>query len=107
MGRAGPDQRGFTIVEVLVASAVLLIGLLGAVTMIDGANATNTTIKAREQGINLARELIEAGRAIPYAQLTPASVVPQGQGMANLGHASARAGGGWAIKGRGGEQPVA
>jgi prepilin-type N-terminal cleavage/methylation domain-containing protein len=101
MRRAFSDQRGFTIVEVLVASAVLLIGLLGAVTMIDGANATNTTNKAREQGINLARELIEAGRSIPYAQLTPSSVVPKVQAMPNLGNANAGSGGGWTIKRRG------
>jgi prepilin-type N-terminal cleavage/methylation domain-containing protein len=101
MRRAVSDQRGFTIVEVLVASAVLLVGLLGAVTMIDGANATNTTTKAREQGISLARELIEAGRSIPYAQLTNASIVSKVQAMPNLGNAGAGTGGGWTIKRRG------
>jgi prepilin-type N-terminal cleavage/methylation domain-containing protein len=93
------DQRGFTIVEVLVAASVLLIGLLGAVTMLDTASATDSTTKAREQGASLARELVEAGRSIPYAQLIPAAIVAKVQAMPNLGNANA--GPGWTIRRRG------
>jgi prepilin-type N-terminal cleavage/methylation domain-containing protein len=97
--RAIADERGFTIIEVLVAASVLLVGLLGAVTMIDGASATNTTTKAREQGVSLARELLEATRSIPYAQLVPAGIVAKVQAMPNLGNANA--GPGWTIRRRG------
>ena len=69
------SQEGFTIVEVMVAAFVLLVGLAGTVTMINQANATTTSNKAREQGVNLQRELVEAARGLPYDQITPTSVV--------------------------------
>ena len=59
---SSPDQRGFTIVEVMVAMAILLVGLLGTVAMIDGANATTASTRGREGATNLARELVEASR---------------------------------------------
>ena len=97
--RLRSDQRGFTIIEVLIASVLLIVGLFGVVSMIDAANATDTTTKAREQGVGLARELVEAGRSIGYAQLTPSTVVPQVQAMPGLGNANA--GPGWTIVRRG------
>lgn len=63
------DERGFTIVEVLVAVTLLLVGVLGTATMMDGANATTGSNLAREAGTNLARQLVEGARAVPYAQL--------------------------------------
>lgn len=63
------DQRGFTIVEVLVAISLLLIGVLGTVTMIDGANATTRSTLAREGATNLARQLVEGARAVSYPEL--------------------------------------
>jgi hypothetical protein len=98
-GRLTADQRGMTIVEVLVAAAVLLTGVLGAVTMIDRANSANATGTARQQGVNLAREVLEAGRSIPYAQLLPSAVVAKLQ--AKPGLANANAGPGWTIQRRG------
>src|SRR3954465_804015 len=68
------DDSGFTILEVMVAAVVLLVGLLGTFTVIDTAHSTITTTKAREQATSLQRELIEAVRTIPYDQLTPNGV---------------------------------
>ena len=93
------QQHGFTIIEVMVAAVVLAIGLAAVVTMLDTANATDTTTKAREQGVALARELIEGGRSIPYSQLTPSSIVGKVQAMPGLGNAGA--GPGWTIQRRG------
>jgi Tfp pilus assembly protein PilV len=93
------DQRGFTIIEVLVSGAVLLTGLLGVITMVDGANATGGTQRAREQGVALARELLENARSVPYSQLVPAAMVAKLQGMPGL--ANANAGSGWTIQRRG------
>ena len=42
------SESGFTLVEVMVAITLLLVGVLGTVTMIDGANAVTTRTKARE-----------------------------------------------------------
>src|SRR4051812_21080682 len=78
------DQRGFTIVEVMVAAALLLTGLVGTLTMLQGASNTTTTTKAREQGIGLQRELLEAARGIPYEQLVPTSIVSRVQAVSGL-----------------------
>lgn len=68
-------EDGFTILEVLVAAIVLVIGLAGTLAMLDQASATTTSNKAREGGVTLQRELVESARSIPYDRLTPASLV--------------------------------
>jgi prepilin-type N-terminal cleavage/methylation domain-containing protein len=78
------DEDGFTIIEVLVASVILLVGLmavLGIVTQSDTVTASN---RAREQGIALQRELVEAARSIPYEQLTQSAIVGKIKGTAGL-----------------------
>lgn len=71
------SDSGFTLVEVMVAIAVLLIGVLGAVTMIDGANAQTSRTKAREGGTALARTVLEVARGVPYSDLTAARVLAE------------------------------
>src|SRR3954453_22658344 len=78
------DERGFTLIEIMVAALVLVLGTLGMVALIDGANATTTSTKAREQGVNLQREIIEAARSVPYAQLMPTSIVSKVQATSGL-----------------------
>jgi prepilin-type N-terminal cleavage/methylation domain-containing protein len=65
----GRTQRGFSLIEVLVAITILLIGVLGVVAMVDGANAVTQRTKAREGATNVARSVIEVGRAVPYREL--------------------------------------
>src|SRR3989442_187779 len=97
--RAGSDQDGFTLVEVLVATFILLVGLLGAVALLDGANATTVRTKTREAGTNLVREVLERAHAIPYAHLTSQELVALLQAQSGLGDADLSAGG-WQIKRR-------
>ena len=66
---------GFTLIEVMVAMAVLVIGLAGTLKLVDGANATTTSTKAREQAVALQREVVEAARGVGYSELTPTSAV--------------------------------
>jgi len=68
------DQRGFTLVEVLVAIIILMVGILGVVTLVDGANAVTSKTRAREAGTNVARSVIEVSRSIRYRDLTNASL---------------------------------
>src|SRR3954470_5862044 len=93
------DDSGFTILEVMVAAVVLLVGLLGTFAVIDTAHSTITTTKAREQGTSLQRELIEAVRTIPYAKLPPTGV---GSGLRpqRAWGAASRSGAGWTTRRR-------
>lgn len=78
------DQRGFTLVEISVAISVLLIGMLGAVMMIDTGNAMTSRTKAREGATALARSVLEIARGIPYRELTADQVLSELQGRSGL-----------------------
>src|SRR5690348_8514265 len=92
------DDRGFTLIEVIMASVVLLVGILGVVTLVNTANGATTSSKAREQGLALARDLTEAARSIRYQSLEPTTVVAKLQAMPGF---AAAGGPGWRIKRRG------
>jgi len=64
------SQTGFTLVEVMVAISVLLIGVLGTVTMIDTGNATTLRTEARQGATALARSILEISRGVPYRELS-------------------------------------
>jgi prepilin-type N-terminal cleavage/methylation domain-containing protein len=92
-------QDGYTLVELLVAATVLLVGVLGAVKMIDGANARGLSTRAREGATNLQRELAERARSISYPGITPQGLVPALEAMPGLEDQSAAAG--WQVIRRG------
>jgi type II secretory pathway pseudopilin PulG len=94
------DEAGFTILETLVAMVILVVGLMGTMTLLDGANRTTTSTQAREQGVALQRQMVETARSLSYSDLTPSSVV--GLVRAAPGFAGSRIGGqGWEIVRRG------
>jgi prepilin-type N-terminal cleavage/methylation domain-containing protein len=68
------DERGFTLVELLVAAVVLVIGMAGAFTLLAGADKTTVTNNARMGATNLSRELLEDARSVDYDSLTPAAI---------------------------------
>jgi prepilin-type N-terminal cleavage/methylation domain-containing protein len=74
MRASSSGQRGFTLIEVLVAITILLVGVLGVVALVDGANAVTSKTKAREGANNVARSVVEVGRAVPYKNLTDAAL---------------------------------
>jgi prepilin-type N-terminal cleavage/methylation domain-containing protein len=92
-------QDGYTLVELLVAATVLLVGVMGAVQLIDGANARGISTRAREGGTNLQRELAERARSVTYPNITPQGLVPALQAMPGLEDQSATAG--WQVVRRG------
>jgi prepilin-type N-terminal cleavage/methylation domain-containing protein len=68
------SQAGFTLVEVLVAMFILLVGVLGVVSMVNNANAVTSKTKAREGGTAIARSVIEVSRSIRYRDLSVATL---------------------------------
>jgi prepilin-type N-terminal cleavage/methylation domain-containing protein len=68
------DERGYTLVELLVAAFVLVIGMAGAFTLLNGANRASTTNNARMGATNLGRELLEDARSVEYDSLKPSTI---------------------------------
>jgi prepilin-type N-terminal cleavage/methylation domain-containing protein len=77
-------QRGFTLVEVMVAIFVLLVGVLGVVALSDGAARSTQINKGREEGTNVARDVIEATHTFQYSTISQASLPTQLQGQTGL-----------------------
>ena len=77
-------QRGFTLIEVMVTMLILVIGIAGALALIDGANARTVLTKQREAGNALSREVIEASRSVPYRNLNPGSAITTVQAIPGL-----------------------
>src|SRR4051794_4558078 len=88
-------ESGFTLVEVMVAMALLLTAVLGLMSMTDSAARTTTDTKAREGAVNVEREILEAAGGIAYSQLTPTTLVPTLQALPSL--ASQSGGGSWTL----------
>ncbi|HEX4363816.1 MAG TPA: prepilin-type N-terminal cleavage/methylation domain-containing protein [Solirubrobacteraceae bacterium] len=75
------DEGGMTMVEVMVAMVVLVIGVLGTLVLVDGSASNTVKTTAREQGTNLARDLVERSRQAPYASMTMALAPATLRGM--------------------------
>src|SRR5579871_569426 len=73
--RLARQEEGFTIVEVIVATVVLTIGLLTAYLMLAVAVHSSSDVRQREEGISLARQITEDARSIPYSQLSNSTIV--------------------------------
>ena len=69
------DSAGFTLVEVMVAALILIVGAGAAFSLIDSANRAVTSNAARSGGTNLCRELTECARTTDYDLLQPTQVV--------------------------------
>jgi prepilin-type N-terminal cleavage/methylation domain-containing protein len=98
--RFGRLQRdaGFTLFEVLIASVVLAVGLGSLFGLLDTSLKGAASTRAREGATNLAREILEDARTIPYAQMSPTSIVGQLQAMRGLATTSSP---GWTVLQRG------
>lgn len=78
---------------------LLLVGVLGSVALIDGANATTSFTKEREGATNLGRELLEVSRGVDYDKITSSSL--PGELKSKPGYADESGGGGWQLIRRG------
>jgi Tfp pilus assembly protein PilV len=87
-------------VEVTVASFVLLVGVLGAMSLLDVASVHTGLTKQREGATALGRELVEEVRAVPYGRLNANTVAPSLQAQPGLADSNT-GGGGWSVNRRG------
>lgn len=108
MGR-GPRRRprgvrlrgedGFTLFETLIAAVVLIVGLTSLFGLLDTSLKASAATRAREGATNLAREILEDARTIPYGQIAPPDIVKELQEMHGLANESG--GATWQISRRG------
>jgi hypothetical protein len=73
---------------------VLITGLIGLLGLLDSSVKASASTHQREAGTNLARQVLEDARGIPYAQLSPSTVVSQLQAMPGLKNE----GSGWQVQ---------
>jgi prepilin-type N-terminal cleavage/methylation domain-containing protein len=67
-------EDGMTLIEVMVAMTILLVGVLGVFSMLDTGNQVTRHNLAREAATSLAREEIERARQIVYSAGEAANV---------------------------------
>jgi type II secretory pathway pseudopilin PulG len=77
-------HEGFTLVEVLAASLILVVGVLATVGIVNAAAGANATTRQRDAANNLARELIEGARSIPYEKVSTPGVITELQKIPGL-----------------------
>lgn len=89
------DERGFTIIEVLAAMVILLVGVLATAKIIDATSQANAATRQRDAATNIARELIEGAHSIPYERVSEPGVNAALQAIPGLEDAP---GGGYVIR---------
>src|SRR2546430_836768 len=95
---AARRQAGFTLIEALIAALVLVVGIAAFFNALNISVHAQASTRAREGATNLAREILEDARTIPYAQLAPSNITSELQAMPGLASTSVKT---WTIQRRG------
>ena len=69
------QERGFTIVEMMVAAAVILGGGLATLAMLDAASTKSRAAADRQNATAVARQVLETAKSIPYRDVAPGAIV--------------------------------
>jgi prepilin-type N-terminal cleavage/methylation domain-containing protein len=88
-------DEGFTLVEIMVASFVLVVGMLGVLALLNGALRTTSVNIERVGATNIARQLVERTRGLDYDDMAGGLVKTRLQ-AGGLGSGSP-----WTIESRG------
>jgi prepilin-type N-terminal cleavage/methylation domain-containing protein len=73
MRQARDSEAGFTLVEVMVAALILVIGLLGVFVSLDAASHLDTTSRRQQVAVSQAEQAMEQLKALSYTQLALSS----------------------------------
>jgi Tfp pilus assembly protein PilV len=71
------QDDGFTLVEVLMAAVILIVGVTAMFGLLDSSVKASYQTRVREGATSLAREIIEDARTIPYAELSPTTITKE------------------------------
>lgn len=69
--RGTGDERGFTLIELVVSMTILSIGIVGVIGVMNSAMGVGVQTNQRSRAVNLATREIESLRAVPYKTLLP------------------------------------
>lgn len=69
LSRLRRDERGFTMIELLVTMLVLTVGVFGSVKVFHAAFDGTSGAEDLDQGVVVATQALEQMRAVPYADL--------------------------------------
>ncbi|MDX6639651.1 MAG: hypothetical protein QOF12_662 [Solirubrobacteraceae bacterium] len=85
---AGRDERGMTLIEVMVAAVILVVGILSLLTVFTSSGALTTKSEREAQAADFAEQQVELLRALPYASvaLNATSADPTWTGFATVGN---------------------
>jgi prepilin-type N-terminal cleavage/methylation domain-containing protein len=93
------DSSGFSLIEVMIAALIVVIGAGAAFSLIDNANRAVSFNSARIGSTNLSRELAEYARGTDYDRLQPDQVVAALRAHGTI--AGTLSGGAWKVERRG------
>lgn len=69
------SESGFTLVEILVAITILLIGVLAVTTMVNFSNKSTVANNSRQGATATMRRVLETSRALPFRSVKSATLV--------------------------------
>ncbi len=69
--RVQVDERGFTLVELIVSLTILALGIVGVIGVMNSSFGVAVRTNERSRAVNLATREIESVRAVPYDVLIP------------------------------------
>src|SRR3954465_12951607 len=73
-GPVRTDENGFTLVEILVAITILLVGVLGVTTMISVSDKTAVINNSRQGATAVVRRALETSRALSFRSIKSATL---------------------------------
>jgi prepilin-type N-terminal cleavage/methylation domain-containing protein len=73
-------ESGFTLIEVVVAMTIIVVGALGTLMLVDRANSSTSKTRTRQTATGLMRDLLETAQGLPYTSVAPDTIAATLQG---------------------------